>query len=57
MRDTDPLLVRIDMPASTGSTTAPMNVGATDNRSVSVRATYYIIKNGNSLVCQWQSEP
>lgn len=44
MRDTDPLLVRIDMPASTGSTTAPMNVGATDNRSVSVRATYYIIK-------------
>ena len=43
MRDTDPLLVRIDMPASTGSTTAPMNVGATDNRSVSVRATllYY----------------
>ncbi|MDE5610536.1 MAG: SusC/RagA family TonB-linked outer membrane protein [Odoribacter sp.] len=44
MRDTDPLLVRIDMPASTGSTTAPMNVGATDNRSVSLRMTYYVIK-------------
>lgn len=44
MRNTDPLLVRIDMPASTGSTTAPMNVGATDNRSVSLRATYYVIK-------------
>lgn len=44
MRDTDPLLVRIDMPASTGSTTAPMNVGATDNRSISLSMTYYLIK-------------
>ena len=44
MRDTDPLLVRIDMPTSTGAATAPMNVGATDNRSISVRMTYYLIK-------------
>lgn len=44
MRDTDPLLVRIDMPTSTGASTAPMNVGATDNRSISVRMTYYVIK-------------
>lgn len=44
MRDTDPLLVRIDMPTSTGASTAPMNVGATDNRSFSVRMTYYLIK-------------
>lgn len=44
MRDTDPLLVRIDMPTSTGAATAPMNVGATDNRSISVSMTYYLIK-------------
>ena len=44
LRDTDPLLVRIDMPTSTGAPTAPMNVGATDNRSLSIRATYYLIK-------------
>ncbi|WP_455511253.1 SusC/RagA family TonB-linked outer membrane protein [Butyricimonas paravirosa] len=44
MRDTDPLLVRIDMPTSTGAATAPMNVGATDNRSISVRMTYYFVK-------------
>lgn len=44
MRDTDPLLVRIDMPTSTGAATAPMNVGATDNRSISVRLTYYFFK-------------
>ena len=44
MRNTDPLLVRIDMPTSTGASTAPMNVGATDNRSISVRMTYYFFK-------------
>ena len=45
IRRTDPLLVTIDLPASTGSTTAPMNIGATDNRSFSLSMTYYLIRN------------
>lgn len=44
IRRTDPLLVTIDLPASTGSTTAPMNIGATDNRSFSLSLTYYLIR-------------
>lgn len=44
IRKTDPQLVRIDLPGSTGVTSAPMNVGGTDNRSISLSATYYIIK-------------
>lgn len=44
IRKTDPLLVRIDLPASTGVTTTPMNIGATDNRSYSANLTYYLIK-------------
>ena len=47
IRKTDPQLVRIDLPGSTGVTTAPMNVGGTDNRSISLSATYYIIKKYN----------
>lgn len=45
IRKTDPLLVRIDLPASTGTTTTPVNMGATDNRSLSANITYYILKN------------
>lgn len=44
IRKTDPQLVRIDLPGSTGVTSAPMNVGGTDNRSISASATFYIIK-------------
>ncbi|MCM1051770.1 MAG: SusC/RagA family TonB-linked outer membrane protein [Paenibacillus sp.] len=44
IRKTDPQLVRIDLPGSTGVSSAPMNVGGTDNRSISLSATYYIIK-------------
>lgn len=44
IRKSDPQLVRIDLPGSTGVTTAPMNVGGTDNRSISVTATYYILR-------------
>lgn len=47
IRKTDPQLVRIDLPGSTGVTSAPMNVGGTDNRSISLTATYYIIKKYN----------
>lgn len=45
IRKTDPQLVRIDMPASTGVLTTPMNVGGTDNRSISASATYHIFKS------------
>lgn len=44
IRKTDPMLVRIDMPLSTGSPTTPINVGATDNRSVSASFTAYIFR-------------
>ena len=45
IRKTEPQLVRIDLPASTGTTSAPMNIGGTDNRSISLNATYYIFHN------------
>ena len=44
IRKSNPQLVRIDLPASTGTTTAPINIGGTDNRSVSGSLTYYIIR-------------
>lgn len=47
IRKTDPQLVRIDLPGSTGVTSAPMNIGGTDNRSISLSATFYIIKKYN----------
>jgi len=47
IRKTDPQLVRIDLPGSTGVTSAPINVGGTDNRSISLSATCYIIKKYN----------
>lgn len=47
IRKSDPQLVRIQLPTSTGVTSAPMNVGGTDNRSISVNATYYIIRKGD----------
>ena len=47
IRMTDPLLVRIDLPSSTGATSAPMNIGGTDNRSWSLNATYYVFRRGD----------
>lgn len=44
IRKSDPQLVRIDLPGSTGVSSAPMNVGGTDNRSISLNATFYIIR-------------
>lgn len=46
-RLTDPLLVRIDLPSSTGAVSAPMNIGGTDNRSWSFNATYYVFRRGD----------
>ena len=47
IRKTEPQLVRIELPSSTGATSAPMNIGGTDNRSFSLTATYYIIRHGD----------
>lgn len=46
-RKTEPQLVRIDLPYSTGTTSAPMNIGGTDNRSFSLTATYYILHSSD----------
>jgi len=46
-RKTDPQLVRIELPTSTGTTSTPMNIGGTDNRSISATATVYILHKGD----------
>lgn len=43
-RTNDPMLVRIDLPTSTGTTYSPINVGATRNRSITANITGYIFK-------------
>ena len=43
--NTDPELVRISQPTSTGTNTVPMNVGATKRKSVSITASYDVIRN------------
>ena len=43
-RKNDPMLVRIDLPSSTGATSSPMNIGATKNSSISGNITAYIFK-------------
>ena len=43
-RRNDPLLMRIDLPASVGSASAPRNIGATKNYSISASLTWYILK-------------
>lgn len=47
IRKSEPQIVRIDLPSSTGTTSAPMNIGGTDNRSISLSATMYLIKKGD----------
>lgn len=47
IRKTDPQLVRIDLPSSTGVTTTPINIGGTDNRSISANATFYIFNQSD----------
>ena len=43
-RKNDPMLVRIDLPSSTGAMSSPMNIGATKNNSISANVTGYIFK-------------
>lgn len=44
IRKNEPMLVRIDLPSSTGAPSAPMNIGATKNYSISANLTYYVLK-------------
>ena len=43
-RKNDPMLLRIDLPSSTGAISSPMNIGATKNQSISANVTGYIFK-------------
>ena len=43
-RKNDPMLLRIDLPSSTGAISSPMNIGATKNSSISGNITAYIFK-------------
>ena len=45
LRNSDPTLMIIEQPTSTGTASVPMNIGATKNKSWSVTAAYDIIKN------------
>lgn len=44
IRKNEPMLIRIDLPSSTGASSAPMNIGATKNYSISANLTYYVLK-------------
>ncbi len=43
-KDSDPILLTISQPASTGAISVPMNIGATKNNSYSLIASYQIIQ-------------
>jgi len=43
--DTDPILLTIEQPASTGASTVPMNIGATRNQTFTFTASYNVIRN------------
>ena len=44
IKDTDPLLLNVNVPASVGASSAPMNIGATRNEGVTATLNYAIIK-------------
>lgn len=44
IRKTDPILLEIQQPTSTGSSSVPMNIGATENKSISLTMSYDIIR-------------
>lgn len=46
-KKTDPLLLSIALPPSTGTTTNPMNIGTMDNKGFTWQATYYVIRNND----------
>ena len=48
--DSDPELMRVDMPTSTGVTSVPMNIGATYNKSFTVNVNYEAFRNRDWVV-------
>lgn len=44
-KNSDPILLTVTQPTSTGTSSMPMNIGATTNNSFSFMATYQIIRN------------
>lgn len=44
MKDTDPILLTIDQPTSTGTSFIPMNIGATKNKSFSMTVRYDVLR-------------
>ena len=49
IRKSDPELISVEQPTSTGLSSVPMNIGATDNRSFTVTIGLDIIKNRNLM--------
>ena len=47
MKDTDPLLVYIGLPTSTGTTSAPMNIGKQSSRGITVTLNLTLLKKEN----------
>lgn len=45
LKKTDPLLLTVPFPPSTGMSSVPMNVGAMKNRGVTFQASYYILRD------------
>lgn len=48
--DSDPELMRVDMPTSTGATSVPMNIGATYNKTFTVTVNYEAFRNRDWIV-------
>lgn len=47
MKDTDPIVLTIDQPTSTGTSFIPMNIGATKNKSLSLTVRYDVLRNND----------
>ena len=47
MKDTDPILLTIDQPTSTGTSYIPMNIGATKNKSFSMTIRYDVLRTND----------
>ncbi|MGN0004174.1 MAG: SusC/RagA family TonB-linked outer membrane protein [Sphingobacterium composti] len=46
---TDPLLVQVDVPTSTGTATVPMNIGTQKTRGLTISSNYQIIKSNDLM--------
>ena len=47
MKDTDPIVLTIDQPTSTGTSIIPMNIGATKNKSFSLTVRYDVLRRND----------